>query len=172
LSFDLPVVVVRPFNTYGPREHLEGAYGEVIPRFVLRVMNGLPPIIFGDGQQTRDFTEVHDIVTGIVAAGECDRLIGDSVNIAAGREVSIKDIANIIIRTLGKDGEIEPTYMEERPGDVKRHYADITKAQKVLDFQPQVGIEKGIQNYINWVKRQSWDISQLQREQVIVNWRE
>ena len=75
LSFGLPVVVVRPFNTYGPREHLEGVYGEVIPRFVLRVMNNLPPIIFGDGLQTRDFTEVSDIVRGLISAGECDEMV-------------------------------------------------------------------------------------------------
>jgi UDP-glucose 4-epimerase len=75
LSFGLPVVIVRPFNTYGPREHFEGPYGEVIPRFVLRVMNRVPPIVFGDGNQTRDFTAVSDTVRGLVSACECDALL-------------------------------------------------------------------------------------------------
>ena len=170
LSFGLPVVIVRPFNTYGPREHLEGAYGEVIPRFVLRVLNGLPPIIFGDGQQTRDFTEVSDIVRGIILAGECDDLIGETVNIAAGTEVSINEVANNILKILDHGDRITPIYMEARPGDVRRHYADISKAYNFLNFKAQIGIEEGIQQYINWVKQQSWDLKQLQREEVIINW--
>lgn len=170
LSFGLPAVMVRPFNTYGPREHLEGAYGEVIPRFVLRVINGLPPVVFGDGEQKRDFTEVRDIVRGIVAVCEYDGLIGETINIAAGREVSINELAQIVLRVLGKDGKLAPLYMDPRPGDVRRHYADISKAQQFLNFKPQIGIEDGIRNYIDWVKEQNWDLEHLQQQEVIINW--
>jgi len=170
LSFGLPVIAVRPFNSYGPREHLEGAYGEVIPRFVLRVMNGLPPIIFGDGEQTRDFTDVRDVARGIVAAGSCDALIGETVNIAAGNEVSINKIARIIIDTVGGDGQIEPNYMDPRPADVRRHFADIAKAREVLGYHARIGIEEGIRNYIEWVNEQDWDLKQLQQKEVIINW--
>jgi len=171
LTYGLPVVVVRPFNTYGPREHLEGPYGEVIPRFVLRVMNNLPPIIFGDGKQTRDFTNVKDIVRGVILAGESEKLIGETVNIAAGKEVSIKQVADIIIKLLKKDGYLKPTYMDARPGDVRRHYADISKAGKILDFQPQIGIEEGIEQYINWIKEQNWDLEHLKKTEVVINWK-
>lgn len=170
LTFGLPVVVVRPFNTYGPREHLEGVYGEVIPRFVLRVMNHLPPLIFGDGQQTRDFTEVTDIVRGLILAAESETLIGETVNIAAGQEVSINEIAQIVIETLQDDG-ILPLHMEPRPGDVRRHYADISKARRYLDFEPAISIARGIHNYVNWVRSQNWDLQRLQQQEKIFNWR-
>lgn len=171
LSFGLPVVMVRPFNTYGPREHLEGVYGEVIPRFVLRVMNALPPIIFGDGCQTRDFTEVRDIVRGMFMAAECDALVGETVNIAAGREVSVNEVARIIIKLLGWENELSTVHMEPRPGDVRRHYADITKAKQTLAFQPEIGIEAGIRHYVDWVQGQNWDLKRLQQEEIIINWR-
>jgi UDP-glucose 4-epimerase len=171
LTYGLPVVIVRPFNCYGPREHLEGPYGEVIPRFVLRVMNNQPPVIFGDGLQTRDFTNVQDIVRGIILACESEELIGETVNIAAGKEVSIKEVADTVIKLLRRDGKITPLYIEARPGDVRRHYADISKAGKILGFQPQIGIEAGIRQYIDWINEQNWDLKQLQKTEVIINWR-
>lgn len=171
LSFGLPAVIVRPFNTYGPREHLEGPYGEVIPRFVLRVMNNQPPIIFGDGKQTRDFTNVKDIVRGIILSCESEELIGETVNIAAGKEVSINEVAHTVLKLLNKDGQLTPVYMDPRPGDVRRHYADISKAREVLDFQPHIGIEAGIQHYIDWIKEQHWELKHLQQTEVVINWR-
>lgn len=170
LSFGLPVTIVRPFNTYGPREHLEGAYGEVIPRFFLRAMNNLPPIIFGDGEQTRDFTEVSDIVRGIVSAGECDELMGETVNIAAGREVTINKIAEIILEVSGRGGKFDPIHMEERPGDVRRHYADISKAKRLLNFKARTSIEEGIRKYYDWVIKQDWNLKNLLKDEVIINW--
>lgn len=171
LAFGLPVVIVRPFNTYGPREHLEGVYGEVIPRFVLRIMNDLPPIVFGDGQQTRDFTEVRDIVRGILLSSECEALIGETVNIAVGREVSINEVAQIVLASLGWDGKLVPLHMEPRPGDVRRHYADISKARQLLNFEPEIGITEGVQHYIDWVREQNWDLERLQQQERIINWR-
>src|SRR5436305_12702342 len=93
----LPTVVVRPFNTYGPRSHFEGAYGEVIPKFVVRVLNGKRPIVFGDGEQTRDFTYVSDTVQGLLLAADADSLVGRAVNVARGVEVSINEIARLVL---------------------------------------------------------------------------
>jgi UDP-glucose 4-epimerase len=162
-------MVVRPFNTYGPREHLHGVYGEVIPRFVLRLLNGLSPLIFGDGTQTRDFTYVSDTVNGIVSASECDAMTGQSVNIARGREVSINELAGIIAARLGRS-DLKPVYEIKRPGDVLRHYADISKAKKMFGYDPEVGIEKGIGLYIDWFKSQNYDIANLLKQQTIFNW--
>ena len=167
-TFGLPVVVVRPFNTYGPREHMGGPYGEVIPRFVVRCLNGLPPVIFGDGEQTRDFTEVTDTARGIVEASECDSLVGETVNIGAGHEVSINEIARIISELLGMD--MPPAHLAPRPGDVRRHLADISKAHQLFNFSPQTTIVKGIEHYIGWLKNQDLELDHLQREAVLLNW--
>ena len=168
-TYGLKSMVIRPFNTYGPREHLHGVYGEVIPRFVLRLLSGLPPVIFGDGSQTRDFTYVSDTVKGIVAASECDDMIGQYVNVARGQEVSINELAGIIAGRLGRS-DINPIYEMQRPGDVLRHYADISKAKKMFDFNPDVDIKKGIGLYIDWFLSQNYDILQLMNQEVIFNW--
>jgi UDP-glucose 4-epimerase len=168
-TYGLGTSVVRPFNTYGPREHLQGAYGEVIPRFVLRVLNGKPPVIFGDGTQTRDFTHVTDTVRGIILASQCDSLVGQAVNIARGREVSINQLAGIIAHRLGRDG-LKPVYEQSRPGDVMRHYADISKATRLFGFSPEIDIEKGIGLYIDWFLSKKYDIHELSEKEMLFNW--
>jgi UDP-glucose 4-epimerase len=168
-TYGLKSMVVRPFNTYGSREHLQGVYGEVIPRFVLRILNNMPPVIFGDGTQTRDFTHVSDTVKGIVMASECDSMIGQSVNIARGQEVSINELAVIIANKLGKN-DIKPIYEQNRPGDVMRHYADISKAKKFFDFSPGIDIEKGIGLFIDWFLSKKYDVSGLLKQEIVFNW--
>jgi UDP-glucose 4-epimerase len=145
----MPVTIVRPFNTYGPREPYAGARAEVIPRFILRCLRGEPPTIYGDGSQTRDFTFVDDTVEGIVRAAECDQLVGDVVNVAFGREVSISQIAEQVQKQVGGTAT-GLHYMDARPGDVDRHYADITKARRLLDWSPRVELESGLARTIEW----------------------
>jgi UDP-glucose 4-epimerase len=168
-TYGLPSLVIRPFNTYGPREQLQGVYGEVIPRFVLRLLNGKPPVIFGDGSQTRDFTYVSDTVRGIILASQCDSLIGQTINIARGQEVSIHDLALIISDKLGKNS-LRPVYEQKRPGDLLRHYADISKARTLLGFQPGIDIEQGISKYIDWFLSQNYNISELSKQESVFNW--
>jgi len=152
ISHKLPVVIIRPFNSYGPYEHYEGAYGEVIPKMVIRAYNDQPLLVFGDGEQTRDFTYVKDTVKGIILAANNDELIGKAINIAYGREVSINNIAKAVINATGRNVEVQHT--ENRPGDVRRHFADITKAKTVLGFEPETVLEDGMVKYINWLKKQ------------------
>jgi len=169
-TYRFPVIVVRPFNTYGPREHYEGASGEVIPRFVLRVMADLPPVIFGDGEQKRDFTWVLDTAQGIVMAGECDALVGDYVNIARGEEVAIREVCDIVRDALGRR-DLEPIHMPEgRPGDVYRHFADISKARQLLGFEPTIGMREGITRYITWLQEQHIDVQRWASQERVVNW--
>ncbi|MEK6760751.1 MAG: SDR family NAD(P)-dependent oxidoreductase [Nanoarchaeota archaeon] len=156
-TYGLKTVIVRPFNSYGPREHFEGPYGEVIPKFAIRINNNKPPLIFGDGNQTRDFTYVSDTVAGIILAGNSDELNGKEVNIARGEEVSINNIATYILEAM--NGDISPEYHPSRPADVVRHYADISKAREVLDFHPRIDIKTGIKLYLEWLKKQSVDFS-------------
>ncbi len=149
-TYRLPVVIVRPFNTYGYNEHFEGPYGEVIPRFVVRSLNNLPLEIFGNGKQTRDFTFVTDTARGILAVGLKGK-IGQIYNIARGQEVSINNLSELILKTLKIKGTIK--YLPSRPGDVLRLYADSKKAEKELGFKTKVGIKKGLELYEKWFKK-------------------
>jgi UDP-glucose 4-epimerase len=164
----LDSVIVRPFNTYGPREHFEGAYGEVIPKFVVRVMNGLPPIVFGDGHQTRDFTYVEDTVRGILLAADADAVAGRSVNIARGVEVSINEVARLVVAACGST--VVPEHGPARPADVRRHYADITRARRELGFAPQVDIVDGIRRYVDWFRSTFPDPAPLVEQERPYNW--
>lgn len=168
-TYGLQSMVVRPFNTYGPRSHFEGAYGEVIPKFVLRLLNDTPPVIFGDGAQTRDFTYVSDTVAGIVMASECDGLIGQAVNIARGEEISINRLYEIISGLLNK-GNIKPVYETDRPGDVLRHYADTAKAKRLFGYSASIDIREGLEKYIKWFMAQGYDYKNLLKEDKVFNW--
>lgn len=149
-SFGLETVIVRPFNTYGPRAHFEGVYGEVIPRFVVRLLNGKRPMIFGDGLQTRDFTYVTDTVRGILdAAARCPG-DGRSVNIARGEELSIRRIAELLAAQISPG--TEPEYGRPRPADLRRHLADVTLARTLLGFRAEVGAEEGLARYVAWAR--------------------
>ena len=101
-TYRYPTVVVRPFNSYGPRCHHEGDSGEVIPKFLLRTLAGKPMVIFGDGAQTRDFTYVSDTARGILAAGDSEEAIGETINIGSGEEISINDLARQVSKVAGK----------------------------------------------------------------------
>jgi UDP-glucose 4-epimerase len=150
-TYGLPAVVVRPFNSYGPREHETGTSAEVIPKFVLRLLAGEAPVIFGDGSQTRDFTWVEETAAGIAAAAECDALVGESVNIAFGLGVSIRDISQHLLEIMGRP-DLAPEFDEPRPGDVDHHYADTTKARELVGFQPTVSVREGLERYVDWMR--------------------
>jgi UDP-glucose 4-epimerase len=148
--YGIPVIVIRPFNSYGPREHATGDSAEVIPKFAARLLAGNPPVIFGDGSQTRDFTWVEETATGIVSAAISDDLVGTAINIARGENVSIAAIANHLIEIIGVKG-LEPEYDDSRPGDVMHHHADTTRARTVLNYQPEVDIRTGLERYVAWL---------------------
>ncbi len=160
-TYGLPSVVLRLFNTYGPREHFEGLYGEVIPRFVAKVMNGLPPTVFGDGEQTRSFHEVSDTVRAIILASESDEAIGETINIGGEREITINELAGTIIQLLGQQGKVSLEHLPARPGEILRHSTDMAKARSLLGFEPSYDLKEGITNYIKWVRETYPDPSSL-----------
>ena len=168
-TYGLPTVTVRPFNTYGPRSRYEGDSGEVIPKFLLRASNGLPPIIFGDGGQTRDFTFVTDIARGMVAAAEADEAIGETINLGSGKELSITELASRILRLTGY-GNLDPEYKAPRPGDVHRLLADATKARTLLHWAPSVDFGEGLQRLLAWHEAVGTDWSAALAEDVEMNW--
>lgn len=164
----LPSIIVRPFNSYGPRSHFDGIYGEVIPRFVVRALAGIQPIIFGNGDQKRDFTYITDTASGIVKAAQSDVLLGDVVNIAYGKEVSVVEIAKEVCKLARMP--FKPLFKPPRPNDVVRHAADITKAKKILGYEPKISITIGLQKYIDWMRATYKDPHALLRLIPEKNW--
>jgi len=148
-TYGMPVSVVRPFNTYGPREPHSGSRAEVIPRFILQLAAGEPPVVYGDGLQTRDFTYVEETVEGLVRAAECDALLGDVLNVARGEEVSILNIAGILADLMGRK-DLGVRREAPRPGDVRRHFADPAKARRLLGFAPRIDIRTGLRRTLEW----------------------
>jgi len=170
-TYGMPTVVLRPFNAYGPRSHHEGDSGEVIPRFLVRNMNGLPPIVFGDGEQTRDFTYVEDTARGIIAAATAPGAVGETINLGAGREIRIRELAVRIARSIGRP-DLEPEFEAPRPGDVLRLCADSRRARALLDWQPTVGLEEGCRRLVAWHREQGTDWAAALQQQSVFNWKE
>jgi len=167
-TYEFPTTVVRPFNTYGYREHLVGTSGEVIPRMVARALGGRPPLIFGDGTQSRDFTFVTDTVRGLIACAEEDELIGRAINIARGEEVEIRFLAAEICRQLGREPDIE--FIDERPGDVHRQWADVREARTLLEYEARIPIAEGIGLYVEWLLANHPDAAALESAVENRNW--
>jgi UDP-glucose 4-epimerase len=149
-TYGLPTVIVRPFNAYGPRSHTHGESGEVIPRFFARLLRGLPPLVFGDGQQTRDFTYVSDSAGGIARAAQVDSAIGQIINIARGEPVAIAELAQLIAHIVGSP--FGAMFAEARPGDVRALWGDVSRCRDLLGFSAQVGLHEGLLRYFAWLR--------------------
>lgn len=167
-TYGLPVVVARPFNAYGPREHDQGDLAEVIPRFVIRVLNGLPPVIFGDGSQGRDFTYVTEVARGLLMTGFSDALAGDVVNLARGSMITIREVAAAVTRLLGRP-DLAPAFTAPRPGDVQALHADTRRAREFLGYQAALSFEEGLRLYLDWFRHTHPDPAVL-LESEVVNW--
>ncbi len=141
--YQLPVVCVRPFNNYGPRSHFEGDTGEVIPRFILRTLGGLPPVIFGDGSHTRDFLYVKDCADMLARIAGADRLVGEVVNLGYGVEIRIDTLAYTVLEAMGRT-DLKPVFQAARPADVPKLWVDTSKLEKVIAFRPKVTLREGI----------------------------
>lgn len=170
-TYGMPTIILRPFNTYGPRSHHEGDSGEMIPKSIVRALNDQPIIIFGDGSQTRDFTYVEDTARAMAAAAECDDLIGQTVNIGSSFEISIKDLAIKILQKIS-NSEIEIEYMSDRPGDVLRLYADCSKFNDLTGWKPQIDINEGLNRTIDFFKNHPLGLKKLMEIESGRNWEE
>ena len=169
-SYNYPTVVVRPFNSFGPRSHHEGDSGEVIPKFMLRAMAGKPMVIFGDGTQTRDFTYVADTARGILLAGHAEAAIGKTLNVGQGREITVNELAQTISQVLNRpDAAI--VHDEPRPGDVLRLYADSSRAREILGFTPTISLLDGLQKLYEWYLERGVAVEDLLSEERVHNWK-
>jgi UDP-glucose 4-epimerase len=152
-TYRFPTVIVRPFNSYGPRSHHEGDCGEVIPKFMLRSMAGRPMIVFGDGSQTRDFTYVGDTARGILQAGLVNAAIGETINLGSGRELRIEQLAKKIAAAVSR-ADVAIVHDDPRPGDVLRLCSDSSKAHELLGFEAVVSLDEGLRKLSQWYVEQ------------------
>lgn len=146
--YELEAVALRYFNVYGPNQRFD-AYGNVIPIFVFQMLKGEQLTIFGDGQQTRDFINVTDVVHANLRAGD-SRGVSGPFNLGSGTRVSINDLVQILVSRM--DAQPKVRYGPPRPGDVRHSLADISQAQRAFGFAPAVSLEKGLDEYIEWAR--------------------
>ena len=146
-TYGLETVCFRYFNVYGPRQAL-GPYAAVITAFVDDLIKGRRPIIYGDGEQTRDFINIQDVVRANILAIERD-CAGEVFNIATGSSVTINNLLEIVARVLGKR-TVKPEFGEQRPKDVRQSCGDISKAKKILGFKPETSLERGLEDFVQY----------------------
>jgi UDP-glucose 4-epimerase len=168
-TYGLATVIVRPFNNFGPRSHHEGDSGEVIPRFTVWALNGKAPIIFGDGNQTRDFMYVAETTYWLCRVAECDRLVGGTINLSSGRETPILALADLVYETVGGKRMV-PVFQPSRPGDVRRHQGDVEQARRVIGFEPKITLGEGIRKLVAHFRSRAEGVSALLNDTQPVNW--
>jgi dTDP-L-rhamnose 4-epimerase len=152
-AYGIPTVALRYFNVYGPRQALSNPYTGVCAIFSSRLLNDQSPVIFEDGEQTRDFVHVSDIVQANLLALETDRADYQPVNVGTGRATSVKQVMKMLAEGLGK--QIEPEITGKyREGDIRHCVADITRARALLGYEPKVSLERGIPELLEWVRKQ------------------
>jgi len=152
-AYGLPSVALRFFNIYGSRQALSNPYTGVAAIFASRLLNGRAPVIFEDGEQSRDFTHVSDIVQGILLALESDSAVGNAVNLGTGRPTSVAQVAQVISAGMGL--EIEPILNQQyRAGDIRHCFADPTQARELLGFEAATTFEDGMSELVEWLQDQ------------------
>ena len=144
--YGIDVCSLRFFTVYGPRQRPDMA----IHIFTQKILKNEPPTIFGDGNQTRDFTFIEDTVSGVIASAEAKNTAGESFNLGKGERCSVNDLISLLIKTTGNT--VKPIFTKEIKGDVSHTWADITKAKKMLGYNPQTSIEVGLQKFVKWYK--------------------
>jgi UDP-glucose 4-epimerase len=149
-TYGLETVGVRYFNVFGPRQDPRSPYSAVIPLFITRLLDGEPPVIYGDGNQTRDFTYVDNVVHGNLLASKASGAVGKMINVANGRSTNLLDLIAMLNKLLGTD--VTPVHEDARQGDVRDSLADITMARQLLAYEPQVDFESGLKRSIDYYK--------------------
>jgi dTDP-glucose 4,6-dehydratase len=162
VTYDLPIVIVRPFNNYGPRQHPE----KVVPRFVTQALSGEPLTIHGDGHATRDWLYVEDDAEAIRAVIEAplEDVAGEVVNVATGTDISVAEIADMVLDALGRPRS-ERLFVDERPGQVARHVGSTDKAERLLGWRARTDFADGLERTVAWYREnEAWWRGILARE--------
>lgn len=153
-TYNLPVVALRYFNIYGPRQALSNPYTGVAAIFASRLLNGNPPLVFEDGNQQRDFVSVDDVVQANLLAMEHSAGDGKALNIGSGQPISISDVARVLGNSL--DSNIHCKLTDKyRAGDIRHCFADISAAKECLGYKPRVQFSDGVKDLVDWLQSQS-----------------
>jgi nucleoside-diphosphate-sugar epimerase len=148
--YGLETVAIRYFNVFGPRQDPTSPYSGVISVFATALLEKRSPTIYGDGEQTRDFTYVANVVDGVLRASEAPGASGEIINVATGGRISLNQLFEEMRKLVGAD--VKPTYAESRRGDVRDSQADITKARELLGYEPSVTFEEGLSKTVDWYR--------------------
>ncbi len=146
-TFSIDAAIIRPFNNYGPRQN-KGNYAGVIPLTIERILSGEAPVIYGDGEQIRDYIYVTETAEATIEIYNHENTRGKVINIATGSEITVNQLVGLIAQHMGYDKAI--AYEEERPGDVRRFIASIGLAQDLINFKPGINLEEGMKLTIEW----------------------
>jgi UDP-glucose 4-epimerase len=169
-TYGLPWVTVRPFNMYGSNSHWQGFRGELIPKMIVRAMNGEPLTVFGDGRQTRDFTYVDDAAEAVCRALVSPRCRGQVLNICTGTETAIGEIAEMICRAFDLDPATAIERQAPRPGDVHRHLGDNARCRELLAYTPETQFADGLARTIDWFRSLPLSPEDMLAEEVARSW--
>lgn len=150
-TYGINICILRLFNTFGPRQKDTG-YGGAISIFAKRVLSDRPPIIYGDGKQSRDYLYIEDAVNAYESILDSKRPLKEPINFGTGKDVAILSVANNIVRLFGKKGKIKPVHVAPRPGEVRRLVADNKKARKLLGWKPTYSFNEGLKKFVEWYK--------------------
>ena len=150
--YGFETIALRYFNVFGPRQDPSSQYSGVISRFISALASGERPVIYGDGEQSRDFTYVSNVVDANLRAAEAAQGVGSVVNVATGRQTTLNELLGALKAVTGR-ADAEAEYREPRVGDVRHSVADITLAREYLGYEPQVGLEEGLRNTLEWWKQ-------------------
>ncbi len=151
-AYRLETVSLRYFNVFGPRQDPSSQYSGVISRFIGALMSGEQPVIYGDGEHSRDFTFVENVVEANLRAAESTKAVGQIINVANGQRITLNELLNVLKSVTGRT-EVEPDYREARVGDVRHSLADISLARELLGYEPRVGLKEGLRLTIDWWKQ-------------------
>ena len=149
--YGLESVSLRYFNVFGPRQDPSSQYSGVVSRFISDLLSGARPVIYGDGEQSRDFTYIANVVDANLKAAQSTKGIGQVINVANGQRISLNELLEELKSLTGKP-EVVADYQEPRAGDVKHSLADITRARELLGFEPRVDLRAGLELTIDWWK--------------------
>ena len=149
--YGLETVSLRYFNIFGPRQDPNSVYSAVIPKFIDALLQGSPPTIFGDGEQSRDFTYIENVVQANLLAMSAEHLHGEAINVACAERTSLNQLVKVLRKILGS--ELVPVYEEPRQGDVKHSFADIRKGREILNYEPKVGVELGLRKTVEFFQK-------------------
>jgi nucleoside-diphosphate-sugar epimerase len=149
--YGLETFALRYFNVFGPRQDPDSPYAAVIPSFINTLMLGKPPVIEGDGEQSRDFSYIDNVVEANLAAMRAGAGFGEVFNIACGQRTTVNELAGQLIKLLGVS--VKPVHVKPRPGDVRHSLADISRAESVLSYRPRVDLATGLKHTVDWFRQ-------------------